>query len=78
MLSAGLPASLDPEPVTKVGRVFASHKNALQPDDSRLTAISELVAIIKRAARNSGDPRVRVLDAASLKKANAEFDNWEA
>ncbi|TVY41295.1 hypothetical protein LOCC1_G004267, partial [Lachnellula occidentalis] len=78
MLSAGLPASVDPEPVTMIGRAFAAHAKALQPDDSRVAAISELVAIIKRAARSSGDPRLRVLDAASLKKANAEFDNWEA
>ncbi|TVY35694.1 putative transcriptional regulatory protein [Lachnellula subtilissima] len=78
MLSAGLPASVDPEPVTMIGRAFASHEKALQPDDSRVAAISELVAIIKRAAKSSGDPRLRVLDSASLKKANAEFDNWEA
>ncbi|TVY89300.1 hypothetical protein LAWI1_G001076, partial [Lachnellula willkommii] len=78
MLSAGLPASVDPEPVTMIGRAFASHEKALQPDDSRVAAISELGAIVKRAARSSGDPRLRVLDAASLKKANAEFDNWEA
>jgi hypothetical protein len=78
MLSAGLPASLDPEPVTKVGRAFAFHPNELPTDDARIAAISELMAIIKKAARSSGDPRVRVLDAMSLKRANAEFDNWEA
>lgn len=77
MLSAGLPASLDPEPVTKVGRAFAFHPDALPVDDVRIAAISELVAIIKKAARSSGDPRVRILDAISLKRANAEFDNWE-
>ncbi|TVY84479.1 hypothetical protein LSUE1_G000773 [Lachnellula suecica] len=77
MLSTGLPASLDPEPVTKIGRSFATRKDATQPEDSRLAAVSELVAIIKRAAKSSGDPRVRVLDPLSLKKANAEFDDWE-
>lgn len=78
MLSAGLPGALDPEPVAKVGRAFSSNKNALQPDDSRVAAISELATVVKRAARDSGDPRVRVLDAVSLKKANIGFDNWES
>lgn len=78
MLSAGLPASLDPEPVIKVGRTFAFHPSSQPVDDTRIAAISELVAIIRRAARSSGDPRARVLDVISLKRANADFDSWEA
>ncbi|KAF4633609.1 hypothetical protein G7Y89_g4508 [Cudoniella acicularis] len=78
MLSAGLPASLDPEPVAKVARSFFKQENALQPDDSRIAAISELVGIIRKAARSSGDPSVRKLDSKTLQKANAEFDDWEA
>lgn len=78
MLSAGLPASLNPEPVAKIAREFAKHELAFQPDDSRIAAISELVAIIRKAASSSGDPSVRVLDNVTLRKANAEFDDWES
>lgn len=77
MLSSGMPASLDPRAVNKIVRYFSAHDDALQPDDSRLAAVSELVGIIHRASKSSGDPSVRALDAASLKKANAEFDDWE-
>jgi len=77
MLSAGLPASLDPEPTRKVIRAFASHEGSTQPDDSRIAALCELVGIVKRVAQSSGDPTVRVLDTATLKKANAELDSWE-
>lgn len=78
MLSAGLRASLDPEPIMKVVRNFASHKDALQPEDSKIAAICELVTIVKKAAKSSGDPSVRSLDAATLKRTNSEFDAWES
>ncbi|CZR61477.1 uncharacterized protein PAC_11373 [Phialocephala subalpina] len=78
MLSAGLPASLDPEPMMKIARNFAFHKDALQPGDSKIAAICELVAIIKKSAKSSGDPSVRTLDAATLKRANSDFDAWES
>jgi hypothetical protein len=77
MLSAGLPATLDPEPFTKIGRVFAGHRDSLQPADSQTAAICELALIVKRAAKTSGDPSVRNIDSATLKKVNAEFDSWE-
>lgn len=78
MLSAGLPASLDPEPIMKVARNFAFHKDSLKPSDSKIAAICELVTIIKKAAKSSGDPSVRTLDAATLKRANSDFDSWES
>lgn len=77
MLSSGMPASLDPRAVNKIVRYFSAQDDALQPDDSRLAAVSELVGIIHRASKSSGDPSVRALDSASLKKANSEFDDWE-
>ncbi|KUJ19134.1 uncharacterized protein LY89DRAFT_683068 [Mollisia scopiformis] len=78
MLSAGLPASLDPEPMMKIVRNFAFHKDSLQPGDAKIAAICELVTIVKKAAKSSGDPSVRSLDAATLKKTNSEFDTWES
>lgn len=77
MLSSGLPASLNPEPVASVSQTFASHRDAVQPEDMRVAALCELVAILKHAARSSGSPNVRALDAFSLRRANLEFDAWE-
>lgn len=77
MLSSGLPASLNPEPVALVSQAFASHRDAFQPEDMRVAALCELVAILKHAARSSGSPNVRALDAFSLRRANLEFDAWE-
>ncbi|RAO72892.1 uncharacterized protein BHQ10_008904 [Talaromyces amestolkiae] len=77
MLSSGLPASLNPEPVASVSQTFASHRDASQPEDMRVAALCELVAILKHAARSSGSPNVRALDAFSLRRANLEFDAWE-
>ncbi|KAI0470545.1 hypothetical protein GGR56DRAFT_668055 [Xylariaceae sp. FL0804] len=78
MLSSGLPASVNPEPVVAVSRRFAGHALASRPDDTRAAAIAELVAVLKRASRSSGRPDVRALDPASLRQANADFDGWEA
>lgn len=78
MLSSGLPASLNPEPVASVSQTFASHRDASHPEDTRIAALCELVAILKHAARSSGSPNVRALDAFSLRRANLEFDAWEA
>ncbi|EEA19474.1 conserved hypothetical protein [Talaromyces marneffei ATCC 18224] len=77
MLSSGLPASLNPEPVASVSQTFASHRDASQPEDMRVAALCELVVILKHAARSSGSPNVRALDAFSLRRANLEFDAWE-
>ncbi|EED13760.1 C6 finger domain protein, putative [Talaromyces stipitatus ATCC 10500] len=77
MLSSGLPASLNPEPVAQVCQTFASHRDAFQPEDMRVAALCELVVILKHAARSSGSPNVRALDAFSLRRANLEFDAWE-
>ncbi|CAK7235906.1 hypothetical protein SCUCBS95973_009426 [Sporothrix curviconia] len=77
MLSSGLPASLNPEPVADIARTFAAHRVAAQPDDTRAAALCELVVILKRAAKSSGRPNVRALDAVSLRKANADLDAWE-
>lgn len=77
MLSSGLPASLNPEPVAAIAQSFASHRSASQPDDTRAAALCELVAILKRAAKSSGSPNVRALDSVSLRQANAELDTWE-
>jgi hypothetical protein len=78
MLSTGLPASLDPEPIMKVVRSFAPHKDASQLGDSKIAAICELVTIVKKAAKSSGDPSVRSLDVGTLKRTNSEFDAWES
>jgi len=64
MLAAGMPASLDVEPVTKIGRSFAAHKDSLQPRESQIAGICELVLVVKKAAKSSGDPSVRSLDPA--------------
>jgi hypothetical protein len=69
-----MPASLDVEPVTKIGRVFTAPKDSLQPGHSQTAAICELVPVMKEAGKSNDDLSVRNLDPASLKKANAEFD----
>lgn len=78
MLSSGLPASLNPEPVAAVARSFSSSSMSSQPDDTRAAALCELVAILKRAAKSSGKPNVRALDSFTLRQTNAEFDAWES
>lgn len=77
MLTAGLPASLDPEPATRVARAFGSHSLA-QPCDIKAAALCELVYVLNRASRFCGDPSLRRLDPVSLKRANNELDEWES
>lgn len=77
MLSAGLPASLDPEPVILTGKAISTRGYSLRSEDSRMAAVVELVGIANRAAKRSRDPSARILDFGTLKKANAELDDWE-
>lgn len=74
-LTAGLPSTLEPPP-TNVIRAFGSHPLA-QPGDLKLAGLSELVAIVQRAAVSCGDVSLRNLDVISLQVANAELDEWE-
>jgi hypothetical protein len=77
MLSAGLPASIDPAPVSRIVKRFASHKDAVQPHDSRVAAVCDLVMIVRTIILKSGNPLARALDPESLKDANAALDEWE-
>lgn len=77
-LSSGLPATLNPDPVVAVAHSFRSHRLATRPDDTRSSATCELVSILKRAARTSGSPNARSLDAACLRQVNLELDAWES
>lgn len=74
-LTAGLPSTLEPPP-TNVIRAFGSHPLA-QPGDLKLAGLSELVAIVQRAAISCGDVSLRNLDVISLQVANAELDEWD-
>ncbi|KAF5511275.1 Transcriptional activator of proteases prtT [Colletotrichum siamense] len=76
-LSSGLPATLNPDPVVAVAGRFRSNDNAIHPDDTRSSATCELVSILKRAARRSGSPNARSLDADCLRQVNLELDTWE-
>ncbi|KAH0420668.1 hypothetical protein CcaCcLH18_13879 [Colletotrichum camelliae] len=76
-LSSGLPATLNPDPVVAVAGRFRSNSNATHPDDTRSSATCELVSILKRAARRSGSPNARSLDADCLRQVNLELDAWE-
>ena len=76
MLTAALPASLNPEPAARVCRTFGSNPLA-QPTDIKAAALCELVNILNRAAKSCGDPSLRRLDPISLLRANAELDDWE-
>ncbi|PQE14239.1 C6 finger domain protein [Rutstroemia sp. NJR-2017a BVV2] len=78
MLSAGLPASIDPVPVSRIVKRFASHKDAVQPHDSRVAAVCDLVMIVRTIILKSGNPLARALDPESLKDANAALDEWES
>ncbi|KZV63511.1 hypothetical protein PENSPDRAFT_589762 [Peniophora sp. CONT] len=76
MLTASLPASLNPDPAARVCRTFGAHPLA-QPSDIKAAALCELVSIVHRAARACGDPSLRRLDPISLRRANSELDDWE-
>ncbi|PVH83619.1 hypothetical protein DL98DRAFT_652429 [Cadophora sp. DSE1049] len=77
MLSSGLPATLDPVPAAEVGQLISSHPAAQLPGDLRITALVELVVIVNRVAKSSGDHSGRHLDAYCLKKVNMDLDEWE-
>jgi len=77
MLSSGLPATLDPVPAAEVGRLICSLPAAQLPGDLRITALVELVVIVNRVAKSSGDHSGRHLDAYCLKKVNMDLDEWE-
>ena len=76
MLTAALPASLNPEPAVRVARAFGSNPLA-QPTDIKAAALCELVNILNRAAKSCGDPSLRRLDPVSLRRANTELTEWE-
>ncbi|PQE31226.1 C6 transcription factor protein [Rutstroemia sp. NJR-2017a WRK4] len=78
MLSAGLPASIDPAPVSRIVKRFASHKDAVQPHDSRVAAVCDLVMIVRTIILKSGNPLARALDPENLKDANAALEEWES
>ncbi|KAK3632733.1 hypothetical protein LTR56_016203 [Elasticomyces elasticus] len=77
MLSSGLPMSSDPGPVADVGRAFASQVAAQSPGDTRVTALVELVVLVRTATKASPDPSGRQLGISHLRKLNAEMDEWE-
>ena len=77
MLSSGLPATLDPVPAAEVGQLISSLPAAQMPGDLRITALVELVVIVNRVAKSSGDHSGRHLDAYCLKKVNMDLDEWE-
>ncbi|KAK5697999.1 hypothetical protein LTR97_006959 [Elasticomyces elasticus] len=77
MLSSGLPMSSDPGPVADVGHAFAGQVAAQSPGDIRVTALVELVVLIRTATNASPDPSGRQLGMFHLRKLNAEMDEWE-
>ncbi|TRM58799.1 hypothetical protein BD626DRAFT_510600 [Schizophyllum amplum] len=77
VLTARLPMTLDPFPATRVARAFGANPRA-EPTDLRYAGLCELIAIVNRAARHSGDAALCALDAVSLQKANRDLDEWDS
>ena len=53
------------------------HYAAQQPEDTRVAALVELSVIVYRAERSAGTLSRLPLDGTSLRRANADFDEWE-
>ena len=77
MLSSGLPMSSEPGPLAEVGSVFAAQCLAQSPGDLRITALVELVVLVRQATRMSSEGSGRRLDTFHLRKLNTEIDDWE-
>ncbi|KAJ5724577.1 hypothetical protein N7493_006305 [Penicillium malachiteum] len=79
MLTSGFPASIDfdPEMAAKMARTFSSHADSQYPGDLRVSGLVELVALVNRTMRSSGDISGRRLGPACLMKLNMELDEWE-
>ncbi|KAL1738189.1 hypothetical protein HDZ31DRAFT_6473, partial [Schizophyllum fasciatum] len=77
VMTARLPMTLDPFPATRVARVFGGNPLA-EPTDLRYAGLCELIAIVNRAARRSGDAALSALDSVSLQKANNDLDEWDS
>ena len=76
-MTARLPMTLDPFPATSVARAFGGNPLA-EPTDLRYAGLCELIAIVNRAARHSGDAALCALDPVSLQKANNDLDEWDS
>ncbi|KAH8895328.1 hypothetical protein GQ53DRAFT_49766 [Thozetella sp. PMI_491] len=77
-LTSGLPASVDPSPLSKVVRKFCLHQSAQGPGDIRYAALVELVCIALRAKKpDSETASSRCPSTSSLKKINMEMGEWE-
>ncbi|KAJ5634707.1 hypothetical protein N7528_002549 [Penicillium herquei] len=79
MLTSGFPASIDfdPEMAVRMARTFSSHNDSQYPGDLRVSGLVELVALVNRTMRTSGDISGRRLGPATLMKLNMELDEWE-
>ncbi|KAL1718068.1 hypothetical protein EV715DRAFT_253034 [Schizophyllum commune] len=77
VMTARLPMTLDPFPATSVARAFGGNPLA-EPTDLRYAGLCELIAIVNRAARHSGDAALCALDPVSLQKANNDLDEWDS
>jgi len=77
MLNSRFDASVDPTPASNASKQMILHHAAQQPEDTRVAALVELSAIAYRAERSAGTLSRLPLDGASLRRANAEFDEWE-
>ena len=76
-LTSGLPASLDPGPVSTMAWRYCAHHAAQQPGDVRYASMIQLACIIQdvRCEKNNIAERNQVISVVS--RANEEFDAWQ-
>ena len=77
MLNSRFDASVDPTPASNASKQMILHYAAQQPEDTRVAALVELSVIVYRAERSAGTLSRLPLDGTSLRRANADFDEWE-
>jgi hypothetical protein len=77
MLNSRFDASVDPAPAAIASQKMILHLAAQNPEDTRVAALVELSVILYRAGRSTGSLSRLPLDGTSIRKANAEFDEWE-
>ncbi|KAL5396094.1 hypothetical protein PMIN02_003456 [Paraphaeosphaeria minitans] len=76
-LTSGMPASLDPRPMSMRAYRFCSHPAAQEPGDVRYASTVELACIIQNVRHQKDNITERSQVLAVIKEANVEFDSWQ-
>ena len=77
MLSSGFPMTTEPENAAGFGELITSQSTAQVPGDMRISALMELVVLVRRATRSAATSSGRHFSLKQMQKLNLEMDEWE-